>query len=119
MIRKETFELIKLGCDYLYKKPNTPFEAEKWYCCRFKDEVECTCENCRHIEFADRKMENYPTDPEAFANVMREVYEKYWVQQGDEEDVHWYMDKEIINLLTALDYHEAVYIFQNTKKWYS
>lgn len=119
MIRKETFELISKECAYCCHKTNTPFEGDKWYCCYFKDDVECTFENCRHIEFADRKMENYPTDPEAFANVMHDIYEKYWVQEGDEEDVHWFMDKEIMNLLRALGYHEAVYIFEETKKWYS
>ena len=112
MIRKETFELISKECWW---------RLENGGCSAKKDNtiIECTYENCHCVKHANKNMENYPTDPEAFANVMLDIYKKYVIEEYDQEDVHRQMDNEIMNLLKALGYHEAAYIFEETDKWYS
>lgn len=113
MIRKETFELISKECWWRLDKDSD------YGNCNSGSIIECTYENCHCVKHANKNMENYPTEPEAFANVMLDIFKKYVIEEYDKEDVHRHMDNEIMNLLKALGYHEAAYIFEETDKWYS
>lgn len=62
---------------------------------------------------------NTTMTPEEFATQMREAYETYYVEHGDEEEVHDAMDAIMCDLLRQLGYGEGIDIFNNTPKWYA
>lgn len=107
MIRKETFEVISKKCGgrvdgtcYFTKNEN----------------VKCSSEICPYLDYANKDV---VLTPEEFADKMLRIYKEEYLDKGDIEDVHFYMDAAIGELLISLGYEEAVYIFENTEKWYA
>lgn len=106
MIRKETFEVITKNCG----------GRDGGGCMYCQEDTACDVEMCPYLDYP--KDQPVPT-PEEFADKMLAIYKKDWLENEDEEDVHYHMDTAITDLLLALGYEEAVYIFDNTKKWYA
>lgn len=116
MIRKETFEVMHKQCDdYVRRGEFCAADPEKGM-------PLCSYENCPIVETSRIGKATYEEqflNPEEFADKMLDIFKEYYLEKDDEEDTHWEMDVAIMDLLCALGYEEAVWIFKNTPRWYA
>ena len=113
MIRKETFEVITKECMYRH-------EDECWGAGPSCDCIKCSYDICPLLKYRKENTEKVAVlSPEEFADKLLRIYNDCWVKDGDEEEVHYHMDAAICELFQSLGYEEAVYIFDNTPKWYA
>lgn len=107
MIRKETFEVISKKCAGCVDGD----------CYFSRDEnVTCSVDGCPYLDYSEKQT---VLNPQQFADLMLEIYTQEHLENDDQEVAHCEMDKAICELLIALGYEEAVYIFENTPKCYA
>lgn len=79
----------------------------------------CCYENCDELKLYDEKSEGEALSPTELADRLISIYKESYLEDDDQEEVHYRMDATIIDFLISLGYDEAAYIFDKTPKWYA
>ena len=105
-----------VGGELVYENAAGGFDAGN-----FKNQIEREF-HLREIAKAINQHYNvtsYATTPEAFAERMQEIRDRYSDKNEDEECRHIEMDELMMSVLRELGYSEGVAIFDDTPKWYA